>query len=156
MGLLETVTRWQALAFNFGITYSTVNKIQTERRGNVERCMRDVIHNWLPQRDDVIQMGGCTKHCLITALREMEENAIVDKILGMFTSTIMCCSWYMHSLNTYAFIIFVFQIMQCIEVVIIEWKCMSIKFYSDWFGIIIIITEITIEKLALLIAYYRY
>ena len=84
MDLLETVTRWQALAFNLGITYSTVEKIEMERRGNVERCMRDVIHNWLLQRDDVKQMGGCTKRNLIIALREMEENAIVDKILGMF------------------------------------------------------------------------
>ena len=84
MGVLETVMKWQALAFNLGITYSTVEKIEMEMRGNVEHCMRDVIHNWLLQRDDVKQMGGCTKQNLITALQEMEENAIVDKILGMF------------------------------------------------------------------------
>ena len=55
-----------------------------ERRGNVERCLRDVIHYWLDERDDVKEFGGCTKQRLVTALQETDQNNIADEILGTF------------------------------------------------------------------------
>ena len=84
MSLLETVTNWQGLAFSLGIYFTTVEKINMERRGNVERCLRDVIRYWLAHRDDVKELGGCTKQRLVTALQDINENSIADKILGMF------------------------------------------------------------------------
>ena len=84
MSLLGTVTNWQGLAFSLGIQFTTVEKIDMERRGNVERCLRDVIRYWLDQRDEVKEFGGCTKQRLVTALQDIDENSIGDKILGMF------------------------------------------------------------------------
>ena len=90
LSLLETITAWEELAINLGIHYDTVRKIEVERRGNVDHSLRDVIHYWLLQRDDVKEMGGCTKQSLIAALQQMDEIAVANEVLGMVTSSVMC------------------------------------------------------------------
>ena len=83
VSLLEAVLNWQGLALNLGIHFTTIKKIHMERTGNVERCLRDIICYWLDQRDEVKEFGGCTKQHLVTALLDIDENDIADKIRGM-------------------------------------------------------------------------
>ena len=47
MTALNTVHQWFELGLHLGLSYSTLNMIEENRRGKVEMCRVDVLAKWL-------------------------------------------------------------------------------------------------------------
>ena len=72
--LNDTACQWYNLGLQLGISYFTLDAIETNQRGHVQICLREMLKAWLKG-----QGGECTKHTLRTALSNINCR-IVDKI----------------------------------------------------------------------------
>ena len=49
-------------------------------RGDVSKCLKECLSQWLRRADNVDSRGGATWDSLSTALRSMNEVAVADKL----------------------------------------------------------------------------
>ena len=65
---------------HLGLSTGTLNSFDTKHRGDVPRCLLEVLEAWLRQCGEVQEKGGCTITSLVKALRQVEENAAANGI----------------------------------------------------------------------------
>ena len=78
--LLSPLVNWFGLGVQLGIYHHELKKIELEERGSVDRCLAAMLQRWMKEKDDVKVFGGATKEKLVTALKEIEENALSEAI----------------------------------------------------------------------------
>ena len=78
--LLSPLVNWFGLGLQLGIYYYELKKIDLGERGSVNRCLEAVLQRWLNEEDDVKTFGGATKEKLMSALKDIEENALSETI----------------------------------------------------------------------------
>ena len=90
--LLSPLVNWFGLGIQLGIYHYELKKIELEERGSVDRCLVAMLQRWMKEMDDVKVFGGATKEKLVSALKEIEENALSEAIaqatLGEFKECI--------------------------------------------------------------------
>ena len=62
-----------------------------EERGSVDRCLTATLIRWMNEKDDVKASGGATKGKLVSALKEMEENALAEAIAQSTLGDLKAC-----------------------------------------------------------------
>ena len=77
---LKDVNDWQSLGLELGLRYPTLKRIKKEQREDINDCMMEMLAAWLQQQDNVSQAGPPSWSVLQTALREIEENELADRI----------------------------------------------------------------------------
>ena len=77
---LKNLTDWQSLGLALGLLYPSLEKIEEEQRGVIEKCKTKMIASWLQQQDNVSKKGVPSWAVLQTALREIGEIQLADEI----------------------------------------------------------------------------
>ena len=77
---LKNFNDWQSLGLALGLLYPTLERIEEEQRGAIEKCKTKMIAAWLQKQDNVSKKGVPSWMMLQTALREIGENELADKI----------------------------------------------------------------------------
>ena len=77
---LKNLTDWQSLGLAMGLLYPSLEKIEEEQRGVIEKCKTKMIASWLQQQDNVSKKGVPSWAVLQTALREIGEIQLSDEI----------------------------------------------------------------------------
>ena len=77
---LKDVVDWTDLGLALGIRFPTLQKIDDEKRGKVNSCMREMLAAWLQKKDNVNQVGPPSWSVLQTALKKIGENELADRI----------------------------------------------------------------------------
>lgn len=72
--------KWSSLGLNLGLLQPTLSIIETNYKGDVERCLRECLTRWLRQIDNVSESGGPTLDSLASAIKKIGENAVAIKI----------------------------------------------------------------------------
>lgn len=80
------INQWFSLGLALGLHYSTLEKIDMDKRGKVDDCRRQMLVAWLQQKDDVVEKALPTWKTLECSLRKMGENVIANKILREYCS----------------------------------------------------------------------
>ena len=78
--LLSPLLNWFGLGMQLGIYYHELKKIDIEERGSVDRCLAAMLQRWMKEKDDVKVFGGATKEKLVSALKEIKENALSEAV----------------------------------------------------------------------------
>ena len=78
---VHDVTDWKRLGLQLGLRYSTLTKIRSNQRDQIDDCKMEVLLAWLNQHDCVPQKGIPSWSVLRVALRRMGENELADKII---------------------------------------------------------------------------
>ena len=63
-----------------GLSAPTLGIIAGNHKGDVTRCLLEVLKAWLQQSDEVQEKGGCTITTLVNALRKVGDNAAAKGI----------------------------------------------------------------------------
>ena len=79
--VLKNVNDWHSLGLQLGLLYPTLEKIENDNRGLVERCKTKMIAAWLKQEDNVTQTGVPSWSMLQTALRRIGEINVASQIV---------------------------------------------------------------------------
>ena len=66
------------LGLYLGLSSDTLDAIKENNKGDIDGCLRDCLTKWLQEPDE--EKGGPTIYLLVTALRELGENAIAERI----------------------------------------------------------------------------
>ena len=77
---LKNVINWIDLGLALGLCYPTLQKIDDEKRGKVNSCIREMLAAWLQKEDNVGQVGIPSWCVLQTALRKIGENELADTV----------------------------------------------------------------------------
>ena len=77
---LKNLTDWQSLGLALGLLYPSLEKIEEEQRGVIEKCKTKMIAAWLQQHDNVSKKGVPSWSVLRTVLREIGEIQLADEI----------------------------------------------------------------------------
>ena len=77
---LKNLTDWQSLGLALGLLYPSLEKIEEEQRGVIEKCKTKMTAAWLQQQDNVSKKGVPSWAVLQTALREIGEIQLADEI----------------------------------------------------------------------------
>ena len=72
---IKGVVDWTNLGLKLGIHYSTLQKIDEEQRGRIERCKREMLAAWLQGEDNAKEQTWST---LVDTL-EMMDSIAQDK-----------------------------------------------------------------------------
>ena len=98
--LLCPLVNWFGLGLQLGIHYHELEKIEQEKRGSVDRCLAAVLQRWLSEKDDVKSSGGATKEALVSALKQLQENALAEALaqatIGKYVVSLGYISWTHH------------------------------------------------------------
>ena len=78
---LENLNDWQRLGLALGLLHPTIERIEEEQRGAIEKCKNKMIDSWLEKKDNVSQNGAPSWVVLQTALRKINENELAEKII---------------------------------------------------------------------------
>ena len=65
---------------HLGLSAGTLGIIGENHRGDVPRCLLEVLEAWLRQSDEVQKKGGSTITTLVKALRQVGGNAAANGI----------------------------------------------------------------------------
>ncbi|XP_019858064.1 PREDICTED: uncharacterized protein LOC109586326, partial [Amphimedon queenslandica] len=68
------------LGLFLGLSSARMGVITKNNRNDAESCLRECLAKWLEKADDVQKKGGPTIYSLLSALRELGENAVADGI----------------------------------------------------------------------------
>ena len=74
-----------------GIYYHELKKIEVEEHRSVDRCLIAMLQRWMKEKDDVKVFGGATKEKLVSALKEIEENALSEAIAKTTLGDLKMC-----------------------------------------------------------------
>ena len=77
---LKNFNDWLSLGLALGVLYPTLERIEEEQRGAIEKCKTKMIAAWLQRQDNASKNGVPTWMMLQTALRKIGENVLADKI----------------------------------------------------------------------------
>ena len=77
---ISKVVQWTPLGLALGLDYSTLQRIELEMMGRIEKCKMEMLSAWLQQKDDVVEKALPTWNALRTALRKIGENTVADKL----------------------------------------------------------------------------
>ena len=77
----ELLNDWQSLGLALGLLYPTLERIEEEQRGAIEKCKTKMIAAWLQRHDNVSKNGDPSWAVLKTALINIDENELSDKIM---------------------------------------------------------------------------
>ena len=80
LAVIRDLNDWKELGLQLGLLYSTLNKIETYRRGNPSECRIDMLSAWLQQQDNVSQKGVPSWSVLRAALKRMGEHETAVRI----------------------------------------------------------------------------
>ena len=75
-----------------GIYYHELKKIEMEERGSVDRCLAAMLQRWMNEKDGVKEFGGATKKKLVSALKEIKENALSEAIAQATLGDLKACN----------------------------------------------------------------
>ena len=73
-------SRWHDLGLRLGLHKITLDAIEKNHSGDVSRCLKECLSQWLSRADSVDSRGGATYDSLSDAIRSMDENAVADKL----------------------------------------------------------------------------
>ena len=73
---------WNELGLELGLLRSTLQVIEDEQQGKVERYTREMLSEWLKQRDRVRDRGTPSWRRLVDALRKVREHTVADEVVG--------------------------------------------------------------------------
>ena len=73
---LRSVSGWQSLGIELGLSYPTLESIKSDKQ-NVSDCKLAMVAAWLKQQDDV---SNPSWSALREALRKIGENKVADQI----------------------------------------------------------------------------
>ena len=90
--LLSSLLNWFGLGMQLGIYYHELKKIDIEEHGSVDRCLAAMLQRWMKEEDDVKVFGGATKDKLVSALKEIEENALSEAIAQATLGNLSTCT----------------------------------------------------------------
>ena len=73
---------WRKLGDELGLRKGTLDKIEKEHQGDIDRCLEECLNKWLLKSDDVEKYHGGipTYNSLKKALRDIEMVAVADNI----------------------------------------------------------------------------
>ena len=77
----ELLNDWQSLGLALGLLYPTLERIEEEQHGAIEKCKTKMIAAWLQRHDNVSKNGDPSWAVLKTALINIDENELSDKIM---------------------------------------------------------------------------
>ena len=77
---LKNLNDWQSLGLELGLLYPTLESIEEEQRGVIEKCKMKMLAAWLQQHDQVSRKGVPSWSTLKTALMSIEENELANTI----------------------------------------------------------------------------
>ena len=78
--LLKKLNDWQSLGLELGLLYPTLERIEEEQRGVIDKCLTKMLAAWLQQQDNVSQVGIPSLTRLQTALNNIGEHALASEI----------------------------------------------------------------------------
>ena len=78
---LKNASQWQLLGLALGLLYPTLERIDEEQRGVIEKCKMKMIAAWLLQQDNVLRKGAPSWVVLQTALYNIDENELAANII---------------------------------------------------------------------------
>ena len=73
---LNKLSNWFSLGLDLGVSYHTLQRIEEEKRGDIERCKTEMLAAWLQQQDNVSQVGAPSWSVLRRALGDIGENEL--------------------------------------------------------------------------------
>ena len=73
---LKNLNDWQSLGLALGLLYPTLERIEEEQRGAIEKCRTKMIAAWLWRHDNVSNNGDPSWAVLRTALKKIDENEL--------------------------------------------------------------------------------
>ena len=71
---------YHQFGLHLGLSAPTLGIIGKNHRGDVTRCLLEVLEAWLRQSDEVQEKGGSTITTLVNALKTLGENAAASGI----------------------------------------------------------------------------
>ena len=77
---LKNVVDWQSLGLELGLLYPTLECIEEEKRGVVDKCKTKMLAAWLQQQDNVTKKGVPSWSTLKTALENIGEKELASEI----------------------------------------------------------------------------
>ena len=77
---LKRFNNWQSLGLELGLLYPTLEGIDEEQRGVIDKCKTKMLAAWLRKEDKVQQVGTPSWRVLQRALESIEENELASKI----------------------------------------------------------------------------
>ena len=77
---LKKFNNWQSLGLELGLLYPTLEGIDEEQRGVIDKCKTKMLAAWLRKEDKVQQVGTSSWGVLQRALESIEENELASKI----------------------------------------------------------------------------
>ena len=79
---LKNLNDWQSLGLALGLLYPTLERIDEEQRGAIEKCKTKMIAAWLQQQDNVCKNGDPSWVVLRTALEKVEERQLASELIS--------------------------------------------------------------------------
>ena len=79
--VIRDLNDWMELGLQLGLLYSTLERIESEQRGDIKKCRMKMVVAWLKQEDDVSQSGFPSWNVLKAALNNIGENELASKII---------------------------------------------------------------------------
>ena len=77
---LKNLVDWQSLGLELGLLYPTLEQIDEEQRGIIDKCKTKMLAAWLQQQDYVSQRGIPSWAVLKTALEQIGEHQLASEI----------------------------------------------------------------------------
>ena len=77
---LKNLNDWQSLGLALGLLYPTLERIEEEQRGAIEKCKTKMIAAWLQQQDNVCKNGDPSWVVLRTALEKIGERQLASEL----------------------------------------------------------------------------
>ena len=78
---LKNLNDWQSLGLALGLLYPTLERMEDEQRGAIEKCKTKMIAAWLQQQDNVCKNGVPSWAVLRKALEQIGENQLASSEL---------------------------------------------------------------------------
>ena len=83
--VVEFVSDWKRLGVTLGLLYHpTLTDIETYRREKPIECKKDLVSEWLRQRDNVSETGVPSWSVLRAALQRIGEHELADRIVSVY------------------------------------------------------------------------
>ena len=78
---LKNVNDWQSLGLALGLLYPTLERIDENQHGDIEKCKIKMIAAWLQQQDNVCKNGVPSWAVLRRALKMIDESQLASEII---------------------------------------------------------------------------
>ena len=77
---MKNLADWQSLGLELGLLYPTLECIEEEKRGVVDKCKTKMLATWLQQQDNVTKKGIPCWRTLKVALENIGEKELASEI----------------------------------------------------------------------------